>query len=158
MFETIVVALDGSQCAVQAFDVALGLAKAEGSRMAIISVVDPILIAGTTPPSPASDLVLADMEKRAQQFVDDAAARARKAGVVAAGEVHLGVPYEEILRCARSHKASAIVIGTHGRGGIKRFFMGSVAESVLRAASCPVIVVREAEPANAPEKIAAGAA
>jgi nucleotide-binding universal stress UspA family protein len=144
MFETIVVALDGSECANRALDVAVGLAANEGAKLRICSVVDPIVVAGTAPPSPAADLALAEMEREARRLVKDAVAAAKAAGVEASGDMRLGVPYEEILRYAKAAGGDAIVVGTHGRTGVRRFFMGSVAESVLREARCPVIVVKEA--------------
>jgi nucleotide-binding universal stress UspA family protein len=146
MFSTIVVPLDGSETANRAFEVALNLAKAEGARLAVCSVVDPVLIAGTTPPSPAADLVLADMERESRDVVDAAVERAKRAGLQASGAMRLGVPFEEILAYAKAEKADAIVMGTHGRSGLRRLFIGSVAESVLRKAFCPVIVVRGTVP------------
>jgi len=53
-----------------------------------------------------------------------------------------GVPYERIVRAARSKRAGLIVIGTHGRTGLSRVFVGSVAERVVRLAPCPVLTVR----------------
>lgn len=56
--------------------------------------------------------------------------------------VRIGRPEEEILRAAREHGADLIVMGTHGRQGLSRVLMGSVAESILRRAPCPVLVQR----------------
>lgn len=53
-----------------------------------------------------------------------------------------GVPYERIVRAARSKRSDLIVIGTHGRTGFSRVFVGSVAERVVRLAPCPVLTVR----------------
>ncbi len=150
MLKNIAVALDGSACAQGAFDVALGLAKSESAALSICSIVDPIVIVGTTPPSPATDLLLIDREAESRRLVEAAVERARKAGIDARGETHLGVPFDEILRFAKRQKADAIVMGTHGRSGVKRLFLGSVAESVLREAECPVIVVRERAAAGVP--------
>jgi nucleotide-binding universal stress UspA family protein len=144
MFRTIVVPLDGSPCAAQAIDVALKLAQTEPADLAFCCVVDPIFVVGTTPPSPALDLMLADRENEARHTLRQAIEKAESCGVKARGEVTLGVPFDEILRFAKREKAGAIVMGTHGRTGIKRFLFGSVTESVLRQADCPVIVVREA--------------
>jgi nucleotide-binding universal stress UspA family protein len=60
------------------------------------------------------------------------------------GEVILahGVPWQEIIDCGEAHQASLIVMGTHGRTGLRRFLLGSVAEKVLRHASCSVLVTR----------------
>jgi nucleotide-binding universal stress UspA family protein len=143
MFEKIVVPLDGSRCAKRALDVAIKLARSESAALAICAIVDPIVIVGTTAPSPATDLLLSDREADARHLVEAAVQEARVAGLQAEGEMHLGVPFDEILRFAKRKKADAIVMGTHGRSGLKRLFLGSVAESVLREADCPVIVVRD---------------
>jgi nucleotide-binding universal stress UspA family protein len=53
-----------------------------------------------------------------------------------------GSPAEEIVRCAREFGCDLLVMGTHGRSGIGHLALGSVAEAVIRAAPCPVLVVR----------------
>ena len=143
MFKKVVVPLDGSECADKAFGVAVDLAKLHGSQIAACSIVDPVLVVGSTPPSPAMDLVLTDMQNEAHRRIDDAVERAREAGVAARGEVITGVAFERILDFAKRNAADVIVMGTHGREGLPRFFMGSVAEMVLRKSSCPVLIVRE---------------
>ncbi len=143
MFKRILVPLDGSACAQQAFEVALSLAKSEHAELEICSVVDPIVICGTTPPSPALDLLLRDAEIEARRLVTTAVQLAHVAGVGAAGEALMGVPFDEIRKVAGRTHADAIVMGTHGRTGLRRLFLGSVAESVLRGSPCPVIIVRE---------------
>jgi nucleotide-binding universal stress UspA family protein len=149
MFTKIVVPLDGSQCAAEALDVALTLAHGRGARLAILAVVDPIVFTGSMPPSPYLDIVLADRETEARQLVDAARGKAKLDGLASTGEVRLGVPYDEILTFARRENADAIVMGTHGRTGLKRFLMGSVAERVLRTAPCPVVIVHEHSKAKA---------
>jgi nucleotide-binding universal stress UspA family protein len=145
MFKKIAVALDGSACGEQAFEVALKLAETERAELGICSVVDPIMIVGTAPPSPAMDVVIGDMERWAKQLVASAVGRAHKNGVLASGGIRRGVAAFEILKYAEEFRANAIVMGTHGRGGLKRLLMGSVAETVLREAPVPVIIVRERE-------------
>ncbi len=56
-----------------------------------------------------------------------------------------GHPFVETVRYAKEHETDLIVIGTHGRGAIAHMLLGSVAEKVVRKASCPVLVVREHE-------------
>jgi universal stress protein A len=53
-----------------------------------------------------------------------------------------GSPYEVIVRAARSKRVDVLVVGTHGRTGLPRFFLGSVAARVLATAPCPVLTVR----------------
>jgi len=62
-----------------------------------------------------------------------------------------GVPAEEIVTVAGIVAADLIVMGTHGRRGLKRLLMGSVAEQVLRQAACPVLTVRSPFPLTVPE-------
>jgi nucleotide-binding universal stress UspA family protein len=70
-----------------------------------------------------------------------------------------GDPAEEILRCASRQPVDLIVVGTHGRTGVSRLILGSVAERVVRGARCPVLVVPAPRPAKAPGpvSVAAGA-
>jgi len=70
---------------------------------------------------------------------------ARKAGVKAMTLLLDGVAHEQIARAARSKKADLIVIGTHGRTGLAKFFLGSVAARVVATAPCPVLTVRSSE-------------
>jgi nucleotide-binding universal stress UspA family protein len=65
-------------------------------------------------------------------------------GVPARWMRRVGVPHEEILEVATKEEVDYIVLGTHGRGGVGRFMLGSVADRVVRAAICPVLTVRTA--------------
>jgi nucleotide-binding universal stress UspA family protein len=56
-----------------------------------------------------------------------------------------GQPAAEILRCVREERSDLLVVGTHGRGGVPRLLLGSVAERVARQAGCPVLVVHDHE-------------
>ncbi len=64
----------------------------------------------------------------------------------------LGTPADEIVRLAAEKEADLIVIGTHGRTGLKRVLMGSVAEAVTRLAKCPVLTLKQADKAPSDEK------
>jgi nucleotide-binding universal stress UspA family protein len=79
--------------------------------------------------------------KRLVAWLADAAAPARAAGVGVEAQVVEGRPVPEILRVAKEHAAGLIVLGTHGRSGFDRLFLGSVTERVLRHAPCPVLTV-----------------
>jgi universal stress protein A len=69
-------------------------------------------------------------------------AQTSKRGVRATALLVDGVPHEQIPRIARRRRADLIVIGTHGRSGLSRVLLGSVAERVIRLAPCPVLTVR----------------
>jgi nucleotide-binding universal stress UspA family protein len=144
MFKRIAVALDGSECAAQALAVALQLAASEHAEIGVCSVVDPIVVAGTAPPSPAMELVIRDLEVEARRTVADAEKLARERGLRASGQARSGVPAFEILKFCDGFGADLLVMGTHGRKGFGHFLMGSVAEMLLRETGIPVLVVREA--------------
>ena len=69
-------------------------------------------------------------------------ARVKRGGVRASTLLLEGIPHEQIRRAAKARQADLIVMGTHGRTGLARFFMGSVAERVIGTAPCPVLTVR----------------
>ena len=102
----------------------------------------------------ASD-VTDDIRTRLERFIESGV---RAAGISAIGvnaHVYPGDPATEILRLAEDVEADLIVVGTHGRVGVKRLLMGSVAEEVMREARCPVLVMRprhyDEHPELAPE-------
>lgn len=99
--------------------------------------------------------VFAPAETDVTQLLADAAAKAAPdvpVTVAATG----GDPAQEILRYAARHPIDLIVLGTHGRTGLSRILLGSVAERVLRGARCPVLVVPAASVATAPAASHAG--
>ncbi len=78
------------------------------------------------------------MEKFAAEHLADA-------GFPVMTEVQMGRPFIEIIRYAREKKIDLIVLGTHGRSGLKHVLLGSVAERVVRKAPCPVLTIRHPE-------------
>jgi nucleotide-binding universal stress UspA family protein len=88
------------------------------------------------------DALEAGARRDAQRRLSALLAKAKKAGVRARSILLEGVAYDQIARIARSRRADLMVMGTHGRTGVSRFFMGSVAERVIPLARCPVLTVR----------------
>lgn len=78
----------------------------------------------------------------AQRRLNTLVASAKKAGVRVSSLLLEGVAAEQIVRAARSRRAGLIVMGTHGRTGLAKLFLGSVAERVVGSAPCPVMTVR----------------
>jgi nucleotide-binding universal stress UspA family protein len=99
------------------------------------------------PPPPEGGATVAP-----EQWTDDLlvtwAAPPRGAGTRVRTLVRAGVPHREIVAAAREEGVDLIIMGTHGRGGLERFLVGSVADRVIRTASCPVLLCgeRDAEP------------
>lgn len=143
MLKNLVVALDGSPCAERALDVALDLARIAGSRLAICCVVDPSPLYGTLEPAVLIENTLEEIRSEAEHVVSTAIEKAHAAGVSAEGCTPGGEPVHEIGAYADRIHADGIVIGTHGRSGVRRLFMGSIAEGVMRQATVPVVTVRQ---------------
>jgi nucleotide-binding universal stress UspA family protein len=142
MMKRIVVAVDSSSCANRALEFAISLAKAEGSTLSFCSVADPSAVHGALEPMVIVERTLEAIDHDADHAVSEATAKAKSAGVAADGTALKGDPAREILAFAERLSADAIVMGTHGRSGLPRLLMGSVAEGVLRSATIPVVTVR----------------
>ena len=143
MLSRILVPLDGSTCADQALAYALALAKAEDARIDVEAFVDPRAILGRDLADPLEEAHTAAAMTEARRLVDAAVTQAKHLGLQADGYADFGEPATGIVKRATEIEADTIVMGTHGRSGFKRLFMGSVAEHVLRSAPCPVVVIRE---------------
>ncbi|MFX1674918.1 universal stress protein [Paraburkholderia sp. A2WS-5] len=145
MYSRILVALDGSQTASTALDAAIQLARDHGAELQPLYVIDIPVLAYDVPGFDPSIVRDAYVEE-SRLISTDAQTRMTSAGVKGAprtAEVELGV--EDIAQCiervAAEWGADLIVMGTHGRRGVRRLVLGSVAERVLRSACRPVLLV-----------------
>ena len=89
--------------------------------------------------------IIIDLTEKASAELHDLAAKHLQGPVSPRVKVTVGKPPEEILRVAREEVAELIVMGTHGRTGLRHLLLGSVAEEVMRRAPCPVFTVRVGE-------------
>jgi universal stress protein A len=140
----ILVPSDFSTASDNAFKYALRFGQEFGADLFLIHVLE-LALAPTfagVPDAPGisrDDLSLAEENLRA--WVDSAHA----AGVNAKLALRSGLPAHEIVEAAKDHDVDLVIIATHGYTGWKHFCIGSTAEKVVRAAPCPVLVVREKE-------------
>jgi nucleotide-binding universal stress UspA family protein len=135
---------DFSRASNAAFARAVTMAKADRAELLLVNVMAlPVPMAGEGYISPS---VYEDLEASARKHAEKRLAalrdKARAAGVKASVLLYEGVAHEQIVRAAKSKKADLIVIGTHGRTGFAKLFLGSVASRVVTAAPCPVLTVR----------------
>ena len=143
-FRRILHASDFSSASRPAFRRALALARANRAGLTIAhvySTVIPIMGEGYAT-AQVYDRWIADIRADAQRRLGRLVAQARKSGVRAKGLLLEGIPHDRIVRAARSVRADLIVLGTHGRTGLGRVFLGSVAARVVTLAPCPVLTVR----------------
>jgi nucleotide-binding universal stress UspA family protein len=138
-------ATDFSRASTPAFKWAVALARANRGRLLVLHVMTPPALAlpaeGYMAPSLYESLERS-ARGQARKQLDAIVAKARKAGVRATGILLEGVPHELIARAARSRKVDVVVIGTHGRSGLAKLFLGSVASRVVSMAPRPVVTVR----------------
>jgi nucleotide-binding universal stress UspA family protein len=140
VFRRILVAVDGEPIAAHAVDIAAELARQAGAELAFIHVIDPALVnAADTGLQP--QMLVASAKEEARKLIADL--RKHLSETLAVLEfIQIGSAASEIVSAARDWPADLVVIGSHGRGGLKRALMGSVAEAVMRQAPCPVLVAR----------------
>jgi len=144
MYQRIMVAVDGSDTAGRGLKEAINLAKDQKAKLAIVHVIDIVVVFG------AGQFPAAYIEatrELARDTIEQARKTARASGlepeiqspeIVTAG-YHVA---DTIAELARDWKADLLVVGTHGRRGVSRLLIGSVAERVVRLAPCPLLLVR----------------
>lgn len=135
---------DFSAASNAAFKKAIEMAKASRAELLIVHVINPIVpVAGEGYVSPRmyEDLA-ASTRAWARKQIDRLLAKARKSGVRGQGVLAEGAAHEQIARIAKSKRADLVVMGTHGRSGFAKLFLGSVAGRVITAAPCPVLTVK----------------
>jgi nucleotide-binding universal stress UspA family protein len=145
-YKRILVPIDGSPTSGRGLREAIGFAKAQKARLQLVHVVDVhnAMVTGLSGGAAVTDIAAA-LEARGRKILASAAAAARKAGLASDTvllESLTGPAAEPIVRQARKWRADLIVIGTHGRRGLKRLVMGSDAEQIVRNAPVPVMLVR----------------
>ena len=140
----ILFATDLSKASAKAFATAMTLANVNRATMTIVHVVTPLSPLAPELSNGIETVEELDIEMRrwARRQVAKLTEKAHKAGVRAAGVTMEGDPARQIVRAARSKRADLVVLGTHGRTGFARFFVGSVAGRVVATAPCPVLTVR----------------
>jgi nucleotide-binding universal stress UspA family protein len=138
----VLVAVDDSTFSQAALKAVASQYRPAETQVRVVHVLQPIAV--STPPQMAPDYTpeLRDQAKEAEKLVQNAAQSLRSQGFQVDTEIDKGDIRERILDTAQNWHADLIVLGSHGRGGLSRMLLGSVAESVTRHAPCSVEVVR----------------
>lgn len=142
--QPIVFATDFSPASEPAFRKALEMARKEGAELIVAHVYEPP--ADMSHSGVADDFIEAEIEERVKKDVElklePVLARVRAEGVKARGEILAGHAPKELAALAEKSDAAMLVLGTHGRTGLKKLVMGSIANQVVATAPCPVLTVR----------------
>lgn len=140
---------DFSDGAEQARAEAIRLARAAGGEVVLLYVLEETVAYGEGLMGDQIQQIYDAQRRWAEEKLEAKVAETRAAGVAARGLLRSGVPHQEIVLAAKDEQPDLIVMGTHGRGGLGRLLLGSVADRVIRSASCPVMTVRETRKAAA---------
>ena len=146
-YRKILVAVDGSAAATKGLREAVRLAKSEEAELVIYHVVDEFYAFATPEASFAAMDIVPTLRDAGKRVLAKAAAVADKQGVKAKAvmrETVGGSAADAIVREAKKQRVDLIVLGTHGRRGVRRLVLGSDAEQVVRTSHAPVLLVKGA--------------
>ena len=141
----ILYATDYSKASGRALDEAVNLAKQNKAELWVVHVIEPLATYVSGEDFGGAELYMRIEEttmRDAQASMTKLMQRLKRLGVKAKSLLLKGAPHEQIVKAARSKKADMIVVGTHGRTGLSKLFLGSVAGRVVSTAQCPVVTVR----------------
>jgi len=141
----ILAATDFSPVSDTALQYARELARAFGATLHVVHVINDLMSDGSMPTTfmPAFGNAQRAIREAAREQLHEAATSGDLTkGTLAEHLMTSSSPATAILECARDNAIDLIVVGTHGRGGVAHFLLGSVAERVVRTAPCPVLTVR----------------
>lgn len=136
MYQNVLIATDGSEGTARATRHAVGIADRFDATVHALSVIERI---------EKSDQLRSDADAEAERAVEAVVEEGAKSRVEVVTEIREGMPENEILNYVDEHDIDLVVVGTHGRTGLDRMIVGSVAEDVLRESPVPVVTVRPAE-------------
>jgi universal stress protein A len=146
LFHRIVVPTDFSACSEEAWALARRIAGAVGSEIVLAHVfVEPPSYGEPSLPVNSAWQVIESARKWVEEELEKWAGAARAKGISVRTFVRTGSPYQEIVNLATDERADLVAMGTHGRSGVSRLLLGSVADRVIRLAPCPVLTVRKPE-------------
>ncbi|HYR02215.1 MAG TPA: universal stress protein [Syntrophobacteria bacterium] len=133
----LLLATDGSNYSERAAERAVDIARSYGGHLSIVAATDLACELYAESPEVGEDLI-----EKARGTVEEGRKRADSSGVAVECHVREGLAYKAIIDLAKEKKIEAIIMGSHGRTGLRRLLMGSVVEKVIGHAPCPVLVVK----------------
>ena len=141
----ILLGIDDSPFSRAALDFVRKATWAPDSKVIVVSAVKPAIMAYSemyVPPAIAVEEMLQEEKKEHLELVSQAEKDLRSAGLATEARVLMGDPREAIVDAAYEERADLVVVGSHGRSGLKKLLMGSVASHVVTHAPCNVLVIK----------------
>ena len=153
MYQRILVPVDGSVASSKGLKEAIAIARASGGRILLLHVVDdmPLLITGAESAGLSAD-VFAALRDAGERILAEAKREVERAGVAVESPLfeNIDLPlWKRIAALVGEWRVELIVMGTHGRRGVRRVVLGSDAEQVVRTATVPVLLVRGGDESHA---------
>ena len=149
MYERILVPVDGSDTANRGLQEAIRLSKALGGELRLVHIVDDSPLALNPETGIAAAPLVADFAQAGRSILEEARHVAQAEGIEPSVVLHenfTGQIADLIVEEARKSRAEIIVMGTHGRRGVRHAVLGSDAEAVVQRADVPVLLVRSTRP------------
>lgn len=151
MYERILVPIDGSPTATLGIDEAIRLAGMSKGRIRLVHIIDELSYSLAMDAAWGAAVNWIDvLHEQGARLLEEGTTRVRNAGVQVEGvlfESFAGSVDQQVIKEATEWKADVIVLGTHGRRGLRRAVLGSSAERILRISPVPVLLIRASEPA-----------
>jgi nucleotide-binding universal stress UspA family protein len=140
MADRVLVPVDGSEQSDHACD--LAVEEFPDATLVFLHVINPVEASYSTQVSIPSEAWYEEQRARAEEYLDDVVARAEERGAETERAVEVGKPTRTIIQFAEENDVDHVVMGSHGREGVTRILLGSVAETIVRRSPVPVTVVR----------------
>jgi nucleotide-binding universal stress UspA family protein len=150
-YKSLLVPLDGSAFAEQALKQAEEIAAVTGARVTLVTAVPEGPVLGELVTPPALPTIWEDEAKKMKQYLDEVADRLRADGLTVDARVEYGPPADVLLHVADAVHADLVVMATHGRSGLPRLWLGSVAMKTVQVCHRPVLLVRARQQVKHPE-------
>ncbi len=131
MFKTIIVPTDGSKFAERAEDVAISIAKNFDGKLVVLHIIDEKLI-----------YPYEVLEEEGKNILKNASKKAEEQDITADTVLIVGDPTHDMSKIVEKTGADLVVIGTHGKTGLEKLLIGSVAENVIKTVEVPVLLVK----------------
>src|SRR5215467_11939816 len=151
-FKKVLVPFDFSECARVGLDYALGVAREFQSRLLLFHSVIPQIYAVDDASGALQINLIKLQEEYAEEKMEKLRRELARKSIKVETVIGFGSPVEQLNDCVRSHRVDLIVTSTHGRTGLKRLFIGSTAEQIVRHAISPVLVVPNRPSQKKPRK------
>ena len=142
MFKTILVPLDGSELAEAVIPLVRDIAASTCAAIVLLRVPENVLYDPAVVAPPVSVTMYEHVRVEARDYLHRVEADLAAAGFKVRAKVNEGLVADAILECAESEHAELIAMSTHGRSGLARWLLGSIAEKIVRSSAIPVLLVR----------------